>query len=151
MNRWGCETPSNCSTSSCGTLDGSAKFSWNGGPSRVRVPFVQGPEGGSTVCKSRAVWECSTTARCISGKAKYCSDTDSGQVVRTKDQKHSAKRVKQPLKPLRGKARGSIGWARVADWLWFGMHLPLPMPARVTMAYRHEMCFASSGVETLVI
>ena len=55
------------------------------------------------VIKSHAVWECSVTARCISGKAKYSDETDSAQVVRTKDDKHSVKRVKQRLKQQRGK------------------------------------------------
>ena len=34
------------------------------------------------------------TRRCTSAKAKYCTETDSEQVVRTKDEKYFEKRVK---------------------------------------------------------
>lgn len=129
MNRWVCESLSNCSTShqhlpdrlsriplECGTIEGE---------SPVRAETL----GVMLLDKSRAVWECSTTARCISGKAKYWSDTDSVQVVRTKDEKHSAKRVKQRLKPSHGKARDSIDWSLVADRPLDRKALPLTMPA----------------------
>ena len=35
--------------------------------------------------------------RCTSAKAKYCTETDSEQVVRTKDEKYFEKRVKPAL------------------------------------------------------
>ena len=35
--------------------------------------------------------------RCTSAKAKYCTETDSEQVVRTKDEKYFEKRVKSAL------------------------------------------------------
>ena len=87
-----------------------AKVLWNGLTMEGESPVCATTRGSYLiVAKSRAVWECSATARCISGKAKYSEETDSVQVVRTKDDKHSVKRVKQRLKQQRGKVRCSIG------------------------------------------
>ena len=47
--------------------------------------------------------------RCTPAKAKYGTETDSEQVVRTKDEKHFEKRVKQPLTSLGGKGRRTAG------------------------------------------
>ena len=49
------------------------------------------------------------TRRCTSAKAKYCTETDSEQVVRTKDEKYFEKRVKETLKSLGGKGKRPIG------------------------------------------
>ena len=50
------------------------------------------------------------TRRCTPAKAKYCTETDSEQVVRTKDEKYFEKRVKKSLTSLGDKGMRSIAF-----------------------------------------
>lgn len=63
--------------------------------------------------RSRAVWACSSNRSYTRAKAKYSLETDSAQVLRRKDEKHFGKRVKEYVKPSRGKGWQSIHWFSV--------------------------------------
>ena len=88
-------------------------------PGRAIVPFVQRARSDKLPQQRVVQFESAAqTCRCTPAKAKYCTETDSEQVVRTKDEKYFEKRVNKPLTSLGDKGMRSIASATVCDICW---------------------------------
>jgi len=83
---------------------GAWKVAWNGTPWRVTAPFLRFSEVILYVDPRVGLFGITVLiGRYISPKAKYWHETDSEQVVWTKDEKNSEKRVKQYVQLLSSK------------------------------------------------
>ena len=89
---------------------GCSFFCWFGlelgratGDIEGKIPVASKPQIYDTHYRVVLIGTAARNGRYISPKAKYRPETDSVQVVRTKDEKYFAKRVKENLTSLPGK------------------------------------------------